>query len=450
MIERLCNAAAGGVSPPALLRLLDRFERTDPSSLVETQLHQARRVAVHAHRTVPAYAEPLAEVAHLPPERLDLDAWRRIPTISRARAQAAGDAMLSAEPPPGHAAVGRSSTSGSTGRPLTIRTTAASRAVNQALALRYDAWFRRDHSAKAAFITNVLEQGSADPPHGRRAESWAPGVATGPGAVLTLSATVAEQVAWLKREKPKYLSTFSSNALALARRCEQTGDAIPGLELVSVSSEPATPELRAACARALGVRVSATYSANETGALGFECPDRGSFHVQSENVLLEVLDDAGAPCEPGQTGRVVVTTLHNLAMPLVRYEIGDYAEVGPPCACGRPHPVLKRIAGRARNMLTLPSGEQVWPYFRIDRLVGLKKLRQWQLVQRARDHVHVSVVADSDLSANEVAEIQSAVNEFVPEPIAVSVERVAAIARQPGGKFEEFVNLVGTAPPGAA
>src|SRR5262249_57510260 len=106
--------------------------------------------------------------------------------------------------------------------------------------------------------------------------------------------------------------------------------------------------------------------------------------VQSENLLLEVLDERGRPCGPGETGRVVVTTLHNFAMPLIRYAIGDYATVGPPCPCGRGLPVLTRIMGRARNMLTLPDGKQIWPYFAGENLSGLAPTRQYQLVQTSR------------------------------------------------------------------
>ena len=56
---------------------------------------------------------------------------------------------------------------------------------------------------------------------------------------------------------------------------------------------------------------------------------------------------------------MVITDLHNFAMPLIRYEIGDYAEAGDLCPCGRGLPVITRIVGRVHNMLTLPSGEQV-------------------------------------------------------------------------------------------
>ena len=78
--------------------------------------------------------------------------------------------------------------------------------------------------------------------------------------------------------------------------------------------------------------------------------------MQAENVLLEIIDAAGNPLPPGNVGRVVITVLHNLAMPLIRYEIGDYAAFGGECTCGRGLPVLERIVGRARNMLRLPDG----------------------------------------------------------------------------------------------
>ena len=61
-----------------------------------------------------------------------------------------------------------------------------------------------------------------------------------------------------------------------------------------------------------------------------------------------MLDGQGKPCGVGEIGRVVVTPLSNFAMPLIRYDVGDTAEVGPPCACRRGLPVLTRIIGRDR------------------------------------------------------------------------------------------------------
>ena len=117
------------------------------------------------------------------------------------------------------------------------------------------------------------------------------------------------------------------------------------------------------------------YSSQEVGYIALECPTGESYHVQAENVLVEVLDDQDRPCSPGDVGRVVVTALHNFATPLLRYDIGDYAEVGAPCPCGRGLPALRRIMGRQRNMALLPTAAAAgrrsswraptkWPTFR--------------------------------------------------------------------------------------
>src|SRR6202012_3802852 len=87
------------------------------------------------------------------------------------------------------------------------------------------------------------------------------------------------------------------------------------------------------------------------------------YHVQSEMLIAEVLRDDGTPCAPGEIGRLVLTDLCNFGMPMIRYEINDYAEVGALCDCGRGLPVLTRIMGRRRNMALDPDGRMFWPSF---------------------------------------------------------------------------------------
>src|SRR3546814_16158281 len=105
------------------------------------------------------------------------------------------------------------------------------------------------------------------------------------------------------------------------------------------------------------------YSSQECGYFALQAPGHDHYLVQAEVVLLEVLRADGSPCEPGETGRVVVTPLTNYAMPLLRYEIGDFATVGAASPCGRGLPVLDRILGRVRNMLVPPDRQRHWTAF---------------------------------------------------------------------------------------
>tara|TARA_R100001039_G_C1850520_1_gene110742 strand:+ start:3369 stop:3659 length:291 start_codon:yes stop_codon:yes gene_type:complete len=85
--------------------------------------------------------------------------------------------------------------------------------------------------------------------------------------------------------------------------------------------------------------------------------------VTSGTVIVEILDDHHQPCPPGVPGRVVVTSLHSFAMPIIRYELGDLAEWGPPCACGLTWPVIAALRGRVRRRVRLPDGSsRVMPF----------------------------------------------------------------------------------------
>jgi phenylacetate-CoA ligase len=118
---------------------------------------------------------------------------------------------------------------------------------------------------------------------------------------------------------------------ALIRHIGPREGRLARLREVRTFGELVEPRVREECLEIWGLNIVDIYSSQEVGYLALQCPDYIQYHVQSENVLVEVLDDANQPCEPGQIGRLVVTSLHNFALPLLRYEIGDYAEVGWPC-----------------------------------------------------------------------------------------------------------------------
>ncbi|MFQ5620024.1 MAG: hypothetical protein ACE5FR_13760, partial [Rhodospirillales bacterium] len=170
-----------------------------------------------------------------------------------------------------------------------------------------------------------------------------------------------------------------------------------------------------------------------------QCPDYPHYHVLAEGVLVEGLDDDGRPCAPGDVGRIVITALHNFATPLIRYEIGDFAEVGPPCPCGRGLPVITRIAGRVHNMLTLPSGEQVWPVqFFSSELLAVAPVRQFQFVQRSVEEIEVKLVPARDLTDGEKAALRTLIGTRLGPDFALRFVYVDEIPRLPGGKFEDF------------
>lgn len=397
----------------------------------------------HAAGTVPFYRDRLAAVREAPPEQITPDVWQRIPLLKRTEIQTAGDALRSTALPEEHKPVSEVRTAGSTGQPVALLGSRIGGLKFRALNLRFHEWHGRDLAGKVAAVRSLMSAAMTEAATSGKPSRWVPEYPTGPMTVFDITRPVSEQLDWLVEQNPDYLLTFPSNMRALALLAEEKGVALPNLRQVITMSEVVEPEIRAAARRVWNAKVTDSYSCQEAGILAIQCPDHDHYHVQSESVIVEVLNADDAPCRPGEVGRVVVTDLHNFATPLIRYELGDHAEVGPPCPCGRGLPVLRRVLGRSRNMAVLPNGDKIWPiaYFSAS-MMPIAPVRQIQLVQTTVDHIDVKLVTARPLTDAEERNLKAYLLECLKHPFDLSFDYVDEIPRAANGKYEDFVSRV--------
>ena len=199
------------------------------------------------------------------------------------------------------------------------------------------------------------------------------------------------------------------------------------------------PELRERCQRQWDVLVCDVYSCMEVGAMAIQCPEHFHYHVHAECTLLEVLRPDNTPCEPGEIGRIVISSLNNFATPILRYENGDMAELGEPCACGRGLPVLKRIIGRVRNTAVLPNGERIMPNLSTGPLLNELPIKHFQLVQKTTEMIEARIVVGRPLTANEETELADYFNKGWGYEFNFTFVYVDEIARGINGKYEVFL-----------
>jgi phenylacetate-CoA ligase len=425
----------------ALLRQLDGSQWWSAEQHRAQQLRQAGALLQHAYRQLPFYRDRLAEAGFLPGKPVTPAVWARIPVLTRAELQQAGPALHSPEVPESHGGTYEISSSGSTGRPVRAKGTALVQLVWNALTLREHLWHRRDFTGKLAAI-RALPDGVGLYPDGSRGRVWGRAMEglfqTGPSASLSIAMRVDEQVDWLRRVQPDYLLTYPSALRELLLHCRDHDVVIPRLREVRTLSALLPPETRQLCREVWGLKVVDMYSTQENGYLALQCPEHEHYHAQSEAVLLEVLDETGEPCRPGEVGQVVVTPLMNFAMPMIRYAVGDLAEVGPPCPCGRGLPVLRRVLGRVRDMLVYPDGRRGWPLMGDMYYTQIPEIRQFQVVQHAVDDIEIRVVADRRLTPAEEARLGEWLHQRSGHRFPTRVTYHAGIPRGPSGKFQDF------------
>lgn len=430
----------------ALFALAQQFSHTQywAEELIATsQFKQLQHVLRHAIQTVPYYAHQFVHLTSDVARLCSAAHWRDLPLLTRRDVQCAGDRLYSTRVPSDHGRVSTSATGGSTSQPVITLGTEVTRRLWQACTLRDHAWQRRDLSGSLASIRHRSDD-CALPPHGLHSNNWGAATTgvqrTGPAFLLNVRSSVQQQVDWLLKVQPNYLLTYPSVLTAVAELLERTGQSLTSLWEARSYGEVLEPHARSVCESIFGTRVVDMYSSQEVGYIALQCPDTTNYHVQSESLLLEVIDDQGRACQPGEVGRVIVTTLHNFAMPLIRYEIGDYAEVGPPCSCGRTLPVLKRILGRQRGLLVMPDGSRRWPVFDAgERPDELPPFFQFQVIQRSREDVEVLTVRHQPLSPEERNRVERYMVQTLGAPFRVRVTEVPSIPRSPSGKFEDFI-----------
>jgi phenylacetate-CoA ligase len=421
----------------ALQWQLERSERWPADILQAAQLRQLRALLAHCAAQVPFWRKCLPASGSL-----DWEDWQRLPILTRADVQAAGAALHPATPPPHHGKVARIATSGSAGTPLTGLKTELAQFFSLGLLLRETLWHGWDPASRLAVIREDPRH-VAPAPDGITLAEWGPPVshvfATGPVCMLDMQASVETQADWLRRRDPDILLSWPSNLAALARHCRDARIRPPRLRVVRTLAETVSPALRTLCREAWDAVLVDAYSAEEVGYIALQCPTGTHYHVQSEGVLVEVLDDASAPCPPGTIGRVVVTPLHNFAMPLLRYELGDQAEVGTPCACGRSLPTLARIVGRTRDRLVLPNGERRFAYNPSDAFARVPDILRYQIAQVATDLLEVRLVARAKLTAAAEAMLAEALEAALGHRFGLRFVYRDAFTRAVGEKFRDVV-----------
>jgi phenylacetate-CoA ligase len=421
---------------------LERTQWLNASELEVLQLRQLQTLLLHCYREIPYYRRQLSDVG-FPKRKIEtIDDLRRLPLLTRQLYQTHFPELQAAALPEGMTAGGKGFTSGTNGVPLQVLKTDRVGFWFKAFYLRDLEWSDIDPRQRLAAIRALAMTRDALPAalQGGSASTWYEGlehvIETGPSFGMDIRQEPKLQMLWLQRVRPNYLLSMPTNLEMLAALVEEKALRLPDLRAIQSFGEPLTETVRHHIERAFGVPVKNLYSASEAGYIASPCPAGHGLHVHSENVIAEVLDAEGQPCLPGQTGRLVLTTLHNFLAPFVRYEILDEITLAQgTCPCGRGLPLWTNVEGRRHPAVHLPNGTK---RSSVGITMGVRQVggaRQFQIVQRAADHMIIRVVPGAAWTADHAARIRSVVRDEFAAPIRVDVEELPYLQRTPGGKL---------------
>jgi phenylacetate-CoA ligase len=359
---------------------LDATQWLPEEAIARTQRDDLVRLLTYAQREVPYYRELFARLRFDPRDVRRREDLRALPPLTKEIIRDRYDDLIA----PAHRGntIGKG-TSGSTGAPLKFEYGLESEIWRNATRLRGYSWSGYRPGLPAFFYwapppvpPTGAKKLKIDIDRATRRETYV-------NPLHQDDRARKSAVDAIRRTRPHVIVAYAQACAQLARWIVETGardwDDIP----VICGAEPVLEADRVAMRRAFGP-VFETYGARETMLIAAECSQHEGMHVSEENLLVEIAKGK-EPLGAGEVGDVLVTDLHNYAMPFIRYANGDLAVYASrACSCGRGLRVLERVEGRRADTLRDAHGHEV-PGILLHVLFAdgrSEMIRQFQAVQR--------------------------------------------------------------------
>ena len=161
------------------------------------------------------------------------------------------------------------------------------------------------------------------------------------------------------------------------------------VRIVETTGEPLPATVRKRIEQAYNGEVYDAYGLTEA-VVGVECSEHSGFHYFEDSTIVEVVDpESGNVLEEGEEGEIVVTSLLQHLMPIIRYRTGDLGYLSKtPCECGLCYPRVW-IKGRSHLTINLPAAVKLYPYQILEAISLTEGLSpDYEVVVTERKDVH--------------------------------------------------------------
>jgi phenylacetate-CoA ligase len=389
-----------------------------------------RAFLAHAFASVPFYKAQLTDLGLDINEINGLRDLSTLPILEKATVQANGADFVSTAIPERERV--RLHTSGTTGGGLRFYSTVKAVREQWATYWRYWGWHGLDRSQLCAYFggRSVVPADQTAPPF------WRTSI---PQKRLLFSAhhmspdNLDAYLSELRRRRPPWLHGYPSLIALVAAHLLSTGSDLGySVRWVTAGAENLTPHQASIIEHAFGVRPRQHYGSTEAVAQFSEC-EVGSLHVDEDFAAVEFVPDG-----EGRT-RVIGTNMTNLATPLIRYDVGDLADVSEaPCQCGKPGRIVERVDGRLEDYVVRRNGARVAALNHVFK--DMVRVREAQLYQNTPGEVTIRVVPAEGFSKEDELLLLSETRKRLGADMIAEIELCSRLARTATGKLRLVVS----------
>lgn len=237
------------------------------------------------------------------------------------------------------------------------------------------------------------------------------------------------------KEKVKFLRGYPSSVKPLAQYVLKTGCDIPQLKAIFTASEILPDSDRELIEKAFKCKIFNHYGLAEGILQMGDCECHKGLHISDEYGYVEILDT-----DNPQIKRIIGTCLNNLAMPLLRYETNDLAEIAEEkCPCGRSSATVHNIIGRSNSVIHLEDRDIPLTNF-YTMMEYYTNIARWQIVQVGLNKLQLRI--QGTLSDEDLAKIKKEFAMRLPESVEQAIMTDAELVQKHEGKVPPFISLL--------
>ncbi|MEI6696625.1 MAG: hypothetical protein WCO13_11205 [Bacteroidota bacterium] len=193
--------------------------------------------------------------------------------------------------------------------------------------------------------------------------------------------------------KIRFLRGYPSSLSLFAEFCSRKGYVLPSLKACFTASEILTDKERTEIESAFGIKVFDHYGLAEAIVMMHNKGEKGKYFNCEEYGYLELI-----PSDTAALFKIIGTNLNNYAMPLIRYDTDDTAEVQME---ENGHKYVKNILGRKdiciqTKTVKIPTVNLYTTLYKVEGIV------QWQIIQNDLDSLDIYLKIKEGLIFNEI------------------------------------------------
>jgi phenylacetate-CoA ligase len=235
-----------------------------------------------------------------------------------------------------------------------------------------------------------------------------------------------------KLNKAKYLHGYSSSIYQTAQEINKGSFKKPNkIMMVKGTSEKIFDYYQPEIIKAFGSKMISEYGAAESGIIAFECP-QGNMHLNMEGVIVEEVNE-----------EILVTNLHMLSFPIIRYKLGDYIKLASKttsCVCGKRHVILSEVMGRIGE--TVYGVIKIYPslyfYYIFKNISQTHKINlEYQVIQKEKGKLTFNIA--SVLTHNEKKILANEIDKYFKKDIHYTINSEVKIKGQ-NKKRKSFIS----------